>query len=135
MRNIIPILILFSCILLSCNEEELVNAEAIGTYILTERYSDPGDGSGTFQPVESDRRITLKEDNTYSTNYDFCNFFGTETKVSMNGKFNREEQILVVPDVCSEDFYFDTLQIELKPQELIIYYLCIEGCAEKFRLE
>jgi hypothetical protein len=53
----------------------------------------------------------------------------------MNGKFNREEQILVVPDVCSEDFYFDTLQIELKPQELIIYYLCIEGCAEKFRLE
>lgn len=136
MRNIIPsLLILLSSIIFSCSEEEFASTELLGTYRLTAAYVDPGDGSGTFQPVESNRRITLKGDNTYTTNYNFCNTFRTEADTLMSGKYNLEEKFLIAPDICSGTFYSDTLQIELKSKELIIHYICIEGCAEKFTQE
>lgn len=64
------ILIIFSTILLvlSCIEQESTDNNLIGRWRLTEVLLDPGDGSGTFQGVSSDKIIEFHSDGTVTSN-------------------------------------------------------------------
>ena len=47
--------------LMSC-EEEVTDVELVGTFKLIETLSDPGDGSGKFRKISSDKTIEFMAD-------------------------------------------------------------------------
>ena len=109
----------------SCSKENVTEKDLINSWHLIEVLNDPGDGSGTFQKVESNAIIEFYDDNTVKYSKSFCmsgNDVGIATYSSIENK--------IYPD-C--DFSFP-LSYKIEDNRLIIYYPCIEGCAEKFEL-
>lgn len=122
MKYIFPlfVLVLFS----NCEETEPV--ELINTWKLTETLFDPGDGSGTFQPVASEATITFLEDGTFETDAFSCGSYDEADIIS--GTFSTEENTLTF-DECQFSYTFEQFG-----NILIINLVCIEPCRLKFRL-
>lgn len=109
----------------SCSKEDLSERDLINKWHLIESLSDPGDGSGRFQKVESDAIIEFFDDNTVRYSNSFCagdNPVNTATYSSSENEIYPE---------CDPGFSFS---FKIENNRLIIYYNCIEGCAEKFEL-
>ncbi len=114
----------------SCTDQSnlLDTNDLIGQWQLSEVLADPGDGSGTFQPVDSDKTIAFRLDNTYESNGAICK---TDAMTGKNiGTYDPEKQIINSPG-CSPDAFRD-IGYDLKDGHLFIYYPCIEPCAQKF---
>lgn len=111
----------------SDTHEVEIDHEFIGEWKLIEQYSDPGDGSGTYVPVESDRFIRFKTDGTVVTNGSFCTMT-TETGAGTSAIYNIEEQRIVVEN-CDYEL---KIMVSLVGEHLILSYPCIEGCGQKF---
>ncbi len=99
---------------------------------LSETLMDPGDGSGTFQPIDSDYKIKFFSDgNLWVDGGTFC----TATLIlydKFNGEYDTTKNVLTPYD-CK----FNGKQIEYsyelnEKNELIVYLPCIEPCANKF---
>jgi len=110
----------------------------IGKWKLIEQLADPGDGSGTFQPINSERVIEFFSEGTVSVNGDLCfmtsevgeTVTGTYMKTSDNN-FDTQYDGEIIPNSCSSrsaKVYFD-LSVS---GNLILWYQCIEGCGQKF---
>ncbi len=113
----------------ACSDDEFVdNTSLIGTWELIEQYADPGDGSGDYEPIESDRTITFNEDSTFDSNGTMCSMTG-ETTASASGDFSEADGTLS-PQGCS--FSGFGITFELLDGYLYLYYPCIEGCGQKF---
>ncbi|SHI39853.1 hypothetical protein [Aquimarina spongiae] len=125
------IILLLSVAFVSCsNDDDNQSPEAtvIGKWKLVEALVDPGDGSGTFQPVESNQTITFFETGSVvSENGSLCNIFSESAETS-TGTFSFETNTLEIG--CVDDVI--TLTFERTTLNLIIYYPCIEGCAFKY---
>ena len=137
MKNL---LVLFcSLILIACKSDDgdpvIDSNELIGKWKLIEEYTDPGDGSGDFTPVTSNRTFDFFNDGTVITNGDMCvksestgsNKSGTWSETGTNETFYDGE---IIPEGCaiSETKLFYGIQ----GGNLIIWYQCIESCAQKF---
>ncbi|MGI9533051.1 hypothetical protein [Lutimonas sp.] len=123
--------LLYTCllVLLSCTSEEIPkDATIIGTWQLIEMYSDPGDGSGTFRPVNSNKTIRFKTNNTFESNGIMCHL-SLASDAASKGTFS-ETALTIAPDACELDV---NLTYKIESEYLIIYYFCIEGCGEKFK--
>lgn len=125
----------FTCIaalfiIVSCSDDDdnTVNADILGTWGLSEVLADPGDGSGTFVPVDSPREVTFNADGTYTSNSEsFCSFMietgiqastGTYTETAIHcGDANPASDLLYTIDANGS---------------LIISYPCIEPCQAKY---
>lgn len=113
----------------SCKKEDDVivigdHVRSSDTYLLTEILADPGDGSGTFQPVESNKYIKFHSDSTVTSNGELCRM-SIETNMPTTGTYSMADSTISSAD-CN-DFHF-----ELNGNELIVYYQCIEACQAKF---
>lgn len=126
MKNIvIGIFAVLAISITSCDKEN--NEEVQATYKLIEIYSDPGDGSGEFNPIQSNKRLEILNDNKVRTvNGLLCNF-GHEVGQTGSGIIDQEE-MTIVGDGCSEI----PMTYTLEGDYLILTRLCIEGCAEKY---
>lgn len=122
--------VLLALLLCGCrSDDNAVSPSAIeGRWILTEILSDPGDGSGVFMPVESDKELLILDDGTYTSNADVCSF-GTRSGPSSSG--------LVLEDEIG--FYIDCewpfpnpLRLSRDGSSLILAFSCIEPCLQKF---
>jgi len=51
--------ILCTALLFSCKKDTQGTGEIFGKWLLTEQYSDPGDGSGTYQKVKERKTATF----------------------------------------------------------------------------
>jgi len=123
------IISLFSIVLCSCSSDDEPEAtELIGTWKLTEMYSDPGDGSGSFRPVDSQKTIQFMSNETFQSNGTLCHL-SLESNSQSRGTFS-ESSKTIAPEGCEIDV---DLTYEFKSGNLIIYYFCIEGCGEKFK--
>ncbi|UJH66813.1 hypothetical protein [Allomuricauda sp. SCSIO 65647] len=139
MGKSVLVLVLF-LLLLGCDEDDSLNrpTDLIGTWLLIEQYADPGDGSGDFNPVNSDKIIIFSAEGTYMANGSLC-FMGTDSDSDVSGTYEINDSDL--SDYSSENFLvpedcnFDDLKvyIHLEENRLILSYLCIEGCAQKYR--
>lgn len=133
---------IFALLLVNCSSEEnkpsIENETLIGKWKVIEALSDPGDGSGTFQPVNYNRTIEFFSDETVTASGTLC-FMNSESNPS-SGTFklistdetdiNHDGEIK--PNDCNlgvNKLYFNLSS----NNELIIWYFCIEGCAEKFK--
>ena len=117
---ILPVLLLLAC---SDDDDGRTPVEPIsivGTWQLTSQYNDPGDGSGSFQPVTNGKTITVNEDGTYNCNVSIC--FNSLTAAAISGTYTADQ--FTSPD-CTVNYTFINDVIEFQ-------HPCIEPCLERF---
>ncbi|MEQ8358718.1 MAG: hypothetical protein RH860_04465 [Cytophagales bacterium] len=131
--------LLTSILFCSCNSDESAKIDAfqsgvqggdnllVGQWKLIEMLSDPGDGSGTFSPVQSDKMINFYADLTFESTEKLC-YMVTSSHDKGKGTYSIESNF-IYPDSCT---YPTELSFQLNKDTLIITYLCIEPCAEKY---
>lgn len=140
MRQIIYIFL--ALLLFNCSSEDKNNNEEnqlIGKWQAEAHLLDPGDGSGEFKPVETQRIIEFFSDGTVKVNGDLC-FLTIDIGSQESGTY----QIIsddradtthdgeIIPDVnCNSGF--NTIYFDLTANgKLIVWYSCIEPCGERF---
>lgn len=122
------LLLLMSSLLFSCNknDQELAPASLAGTWKLTEMLQDPGDGSGTFQPVDSNKKIEFISDNKVTSNGILCDM-SINSDTFTTGSYS-EATKTINPSDCQNL----TINYEVNANSLILSYRCIEGCKAKY---
>jgi len=128
MKNL-ALLLLLSGVLFSCNnDDDLSDTELVGTWKLIEVFQDPGDGSGTFERVISEKTITFESDNTISSNGDLCDL-GITSDSPTFGIYSEDDMTLTSTD-CR--FPNTVLNLRQDGNTISIWYPCFEGCASKY---
>ena len=95
---------------------------------MAEILSDPGDGSGTFQPVSSTKIIEFYDDGTLYSNGSICTI-STDSNENFYGTYSSQDLTLSSTQ-CQQQVFLTSY--EMTQTTLIIYYPCIEACAEKY---
>lgn len=96
---------------------------------LMEQLADPGDGSGTFQPVLSQKTVSFYEDGSVVSNGSLC-YMTTDVGNGSDGTFNSLDSTILV-NGCDFSPPFP-LTIEIVDGYLVLNYPCIEACREKY---
>lgn len=126
--SVFYLLILCTFALLTGCEKEAAKPtnELIGTWRLSEVYGDPGDGSGTFEAVQSNKRLTFLEDSTLIVNGNLCGFSleADTTTMTTYDPTNR-----LIDTDCNFPF---SLSYEQTDEGLVLSYPCIESCLERY---
>ncbi|MEZ4855066.1 MAG: hypothetical protein R2812_01165 [Gelidibacter sp.] len=116
--------------MVSCSNDDTPNGhEPVSKWKLTEILADPGDGSGTFNPVLSDKTVTFYSDGIIKSNGNLCEI-GTDTTQGSTGTYTSDT---IVPDSCPSEASLG-ISYTIEASVLIIHYPCIEACAEKYEL-
>ncbi|MET1260029.1 hypothetical protein ABV409_11825 [Flagellimonas sp. DF-77] len=125
----------------ACSEDDRVIEDAsglVGSWVLFEQLADPGDGSGVFRPVVSSKRVTFAEDGTYEANGSLCNM-DTQVGGTVSGSYQIANDTLTQFSIDNfltpTDCFSDELKvfITVEDDNLILSYLCIEPCQQKYR--
>jgi len=116
--------ILFSC---SKDREREAGFDLIGKWKLTEMLLDPGDGSGTFYPVSSDKIIEFHVDGTVTSNGSICNI-STESGNPSEATYSLTDSTIHSSD-CP--IFPNVIRFTKKGCVLILKYPCDEPCQAK----
>jgi|GEM_PF-1296224 len=115
-------------LLLGCAPDDVALApELQGTWKLEAMYMDPGDGSGAYMPVDSDRTLDVKASGEVKSNGDLCRM-STESNGTTTGVLSTSTQQLEISQ-CQSSF---PIRYALINDYLYLYYPCIEGCGMRF---
>ncbi|MFK7748990.1 MAG: hypothetical protein AB8B65_11400 [Kordia sp.] len=123
------LLVIFALILSisSCsNDDDDATETLTGSWRLTATLLDPGDGSGTFLPIDSETDLNFSVDGTTVTsNVSFCN---------MSEVFSATYSATAGTIILDECGALSPLTIffEIQGNELILSYPCIEACLYKY---
>jgi len=132
MKNLFLLLLVIAT-LTSCNNDDdtpTISVGIVGTWQLRAVYLDPGDGSGTFQTVNSDREFEFFQNGTLVSNYSLCSMSGQTVSNNNNtGTYIEATGEINTPN-CGDNIAIRNYQ--LIDNELIINYFCIEACQEKY---
>ena len=122
---------LFILLCFSCNSDDDSNTvnTITGEWLLIEVLADPGDGSGQFRRVDSDKRISFMEDRTFSSNGDVCSF-SILSDGPTDGTYQEDDNGLFID--CDSPFP-SPVRLQLLDGNLILTFTCIEPCQQKFR--
>jgi hypothetical protein len=123
------ILIVFSSILLvfSCTKQESTDSDILGRWRLTEVLLDPGDGSGTFQSVSSDKIIEFHSDGTVTSNGEIC-YMSIDSNSPSNGTYSISKSTIYSSNCSSEGIKYQRTGTTI----VLSYPNCDEPCATKF---
>lgn len=108
-----------------CNSNDV---ELVSKWRLIEQLTDPGDGSGTFQPVVSSKVVEFWDDQTITSNGSICSMSATTNSAS-SGTYNESDMQIEVNGCTTQAF---PLTYEMEDGNLILNYPCIEPCREKY---
>lgn len=100
--------------------------EITGKWQLTASLADPGDGSGTWQPVENGRTLEFTSKGLVKSSTSFCS--GEDINET---SYDNTEKIISTD--CGENTF--ELKYELKDGDLYVYPhspRCIEACGSKY---
>jgi len=130
-KTVLFVFVVFALVAQSfaCEKEEQEIGLFTSEWKLIEQLSDPGDGSGTFQKVDSDKVIQFFEDGTLRSNGSLC-FMNSTTNEDFVATFNEAESLIVIED-CGSNREF-RIEYGLLNGDLILSYPCIEPCAQKY---
>ncbi len=120
---------LFLSGLVSCKKDEIVvNNGLVGKWQLTELYSSPGDGSGSWSKAPYSESIDFRPDGQF---------------VALGGKSSFKFYTLKLQDSTIVLYNNDSTQAEKytvrlrtnnsQSSQLELSYFCIEGCAERYK--
>ncbi len=127
MKNIFLLTLLLTLCFSCKKKEEICNTGIIGTWQLIEAIGDPGDGSGTWQPVTSAKTITFASGGHVSSNGKLCTM-SSDADGPTHGTYSDIEKYIVGDDCTSWK-----IQYELDGNTLVLRFPCIEACAMRFR--
>lgn len=115
----------FSC---ADDDDNLTPAGTANEWQLEATYNDPGDGSGDFEPVESDMLLELLPNGRYTTSNSAClrPQSGDQTDT---GSYD-EATGIITTDLCDP---VRPIRFEFVDDKLIISHPCIEACQLRFR--
>lgn len=129
MKNLI---VIWFCIvsLTACQENNhtLPNTELIGNWRLVEVLSDPGDGSGVFVTVDSEKTMTFQSDGTLTSNGSLCDLYFTDL-IPSSGAYSLIDSTYTTNDCGFADVKY---AFEQYGNTLVLSYPCIEACQSKF---
>ena len=91
--------------------------------------ADPGDGSGRFKTVSSEKRVTFNEDGTFTSRGLICDFT-TDADGFFDGTYTITETGYQLN--CAGDFLF-SLELRIDEGFLLASFPCFEPCIQKFR--
>jgi hypothetical protein len=118
--------ILFSC---NKNNKDKEDDDIIGTWRLIEVLADPGDGSGTFYNVESNKILEFHDDGTVTSNGTLCDM-SIEADEATSGTYSLSDSTFSSTDCINPALKY---KFDLIDSYLVIIYPCIEPCQAKFR--
>lgn len=124
------ILLLFLVLAFSACTKDKENSGLVNTWKLIEVLADPGDGSGTFQPVSSDKTLSFYEDGSVTCNGQLCSM-GIAVDNGSSGTYS-ESEMSITPANCGFAAY--VIYYEFEGSNLILNHPCIEACREKYEL-
>lgn len=125
MKKTYILILILPVIFFSCNtDNDNVKSGLTGSWKLTHVLADPGDGSGTFHPVSSEKTIKFHDNGTVTSNGDLCSM-SIDHNSSSDGTYSLTDSTIYHND-CK--IYF-----ELSANELILNFQCIEPCKAKFK--
>jgi len=126
------LLLPFALILIftSCKKEEEQEpiADLVGNWELIEMLADPGDGSGVFEPVVSDRQLSFFADGNLDCVGNLCEFSFFSSGPITTGKYSISTT-LITDMSCDENYQ---IAFEVTSDTLILRYPCIEPCQAKY---
>lgn len=117
-------------IIFSCNKKDEDNQATglTGTWKLIETLADPGNGSGIYEVVESDKTIEFHEDGTVTSNGSLCDM-SIESGTPSSGTYSISDSTISSHDCIDSEL---NINFESDGTFLIIHYPCIESCRAKF---
>ncbi len=130
MKNQIALFLLTS-IFISCSNDvarKSETSEFLGKWSLSEVLIDPGDGSGTYQPVDSFASLEFLPNGTIASNYSLCQSY-TGTATNFSTPYNADGNSILIRNCFPENY---TINYAISGENLILYYPCIEACSYKF---
>ncbi len=123
LASAVIILTVISC---SKNNDNTSSNLLKGAWKLTEVLADPGDGSGTFNSVNSNKKLIFSNDVNLSSNGEICDM-SIETNVSSTGTYSE-----ATSTINSTNCPNNIIKYELNGNTLILIYPCIEPCKAKY---
>lgn len=122
--------LIITCLLLSifaCKKKDTTtNHDLIGTWQLAEVLFDPGDGSGTFQPVISNKTITFDNQLNVLSNGTLCDM-SIDTNSGSSGTYSIADATILPAD-CPTNL----LLLTHNADTLELRYPCFEPCRSKY---
>ncbi|KOS05249.1 hypothetical protein AM493_03765 [Flavobacterium akiainvivens] len=117
-------------VIVACSDDDNnnTNPELVNTWRLTQILADPGDGSGTFTAVESDKTLKFAANGTVTSNGNLC-FMDVAATTASSGTYNDANGTITAQ--CEASY---TLKYAIENGNLIITYPCFEPCKAKFVL-
>ena len=121
-------------VICSCNTKddstEPSTADLIGEWRLIENLADPGDGSGVFVSVDSEKMVEFNSDGTITSNGSLCNM-SPLSDTGSNGTYSLTESTIDSESCFTDEDLFD-ISFVIEGASLIISYPCIEPCQSKY---
>ena len=139
MKNLILILILTG-ILYSCNnsddQQNVINPNLFGKWKLIETLNDPGDGSGIFESIDSEKTIEFFDDGTFSISGPLCGLSpsaGKITKGNVVTSMYSSDNTLSANESCDLIEEGTEYIVTIEGAHIILSWTaCIEGCYQKY---
>lgn len=121
LRFAIVLLIAISC------DHESGPVSLKGKWKLVAQLVDPGDGSGMFINISSEKTLEFYSNATVSSNGSICSMdAGTTTKTT--GTYDEQENSIIPIDCVPGNKIYYTIE----GKDLILTYTCKEGCKAKY---
>lgn len=128
MKKAIAVLMILG-IFISCKKNsETVTPTLVGKWKLVEILSDPGDGSGTYHSVSSNKTLEFKSDSTVISNGSLCSF-DVDAQNPGTGTYTLSDNTMSSSGCGDLPL---KIRFEISGSTLIVYYPCIEACGAKF---
>lgn len=102
----------------------------IDTWQLIEIYSDPGDGSGDFVQVDSDKTIEFLSNGFVVATGSFCSLSTSSDGIE---EASYDDNTMQITAQCNNQDFIITYRLDDEADEIELSYPCIEGCAAKFK--
>lgn len=116
-------------LLSSCSNNKDENTDPIvGKWHLVSQLVDPGDGSGTFQDVISNRTIEIDENGVVTSNSNLCDL-SIEAEGESVGQYSFQDMVMVI-EGCSFPY---NLSVTLDGEFIDLHYPCFEACICKYK--
>lgn len=126
LKKIIIVVLFLSYISCSKNEIEVPKNNLIGTWKLAEVLADPGDGSGIFNPVNSNKNLIFQTDGTLTSNGEICNM-SIQSNTNSTGTFSVTNSTINAINCPNSN-----IKYVMNGNTLILTYFCIEPCKSKY---
>ncbi len=138
MKQYLIIIVILVAVFPSCDEKSVASednispTDLVGVWQLSETLMDPGDGSGVFQAVTSNKKIRFFSDGNLWMDQDLFCAASLKHFHKSNGTYDISRSV-ILSEECATDENIPEYNYELNDRnELIVYLSCIEPCAHKF---